>query len=201
MGRVSDAKEKLLQVAFDLIWTSSYGSVSVDHICERAGVKKGSFYYFFPSKADLAIAAYEADWAKKQPELDKIFSAEVPPLDRLVRWCEVVVECQREGWKKYGHVCGCPYASVGAELAGQDARIQAKAQELLARGISYLERAVEDAVEAGVIQVADPAMTARHVASCVLGSLVHARVQNDQSALDDLPAAVFGLLGLKPAVA
>ena len=49
MGRTSNAKERLLQVAFDLIWQQSYGSVSVDHICKRANVKKGSFYYFFPS--------------------------------------------------------------------------------------------------------------------------------------------------------
>ena len=57
MGRTSDAKEKLLRVAFDLIWEQSYGAVSVDDICERANVKKGSFYYFFPSKSDLAVAA------------------------------------------------------------------------------------------------------------------------------------------------
>ena len=41
MGRTSDAKEKLLAVAFDLIWNSSYGTVSVDDICERARVNKG----------------------------------------------------------------------------------------------------------------------------------------------------------------
>ena len=43
MGRTSNAKERLLQVAFDLIWEQSYGSVSVDDICARAKVKKGSF--------------------------------------------------------------------------------------------------------------------------------------------------------------
>lgn len=43
MGRTSDAKERLLQVGFDLIWNQSYGAVSVDQICERADVNKGSF--------------------------------------------------------------------------------------------------------------------------------------------------------------
>ncbi|MGH8161947.1 MAG: TetR/AcrR family transcriptional regulator [Gammaproteobacteria bacterium] len=32
----------------------------MDAICERAGVKKGSFHYFFESKAALAIAALGA---------------------------------------------------------------------------------------------------------------------------------------------
>jgi TetR/AcrR family transcriptional regulator, transcriptional repressor for nem operon len=73
MGKSSDTKEKLLQVAFDLIWNQSYGSVSVDQICERARLNKGSFYHFFPSKSDLAVEAYEEHWREKQPEMDRIF--------------------------------------------------------------------------------------------------------------------------------
>ena len=83
MGRTSDAgREKLLQVAFDLIWKQSYGSVSVDDICERAEVKKGSFYYFFPSKSDLAVAAYEAHWQDSAvPGMTASSSPLVPPLE------------------------------------------------------------------------------------------------------------------------
>src|SRR5512138_1338390 len=73
MGRTSDAKEKLLDVAFELIWDNSYGGVSVDQICERAGVNKGSFYHFFGSKADLAVAAYQEHWRQKQPEMYRLF--------------------------------------------------------------------------------------------------------------------------------
>jgi len=60
MGRTSDTRERLLEAAIDLLWASSFGAVSVDQICEGAGVKKGSFYHFFESKIDLAIAAYDA---------------------------------------------------------------------------------------------------------------------------------------------
>jgi len=61
MPRVSDMKERLTDAAMDLIWENSYGSTSVDAICERAGAKKGSFYYFFKSKSELAAAALDAD--------------------------------------------------------------------------------------------------------------------------------------------
>ena len=57
MGRTSDADERLMTAARDLMWEESYGSVTIDDICARAGVKKGSFYYFFDSKAALAVAA------------------------------------------------------------------------------------------------------------------------------------------------
>lgn len=46
MGRTSDAKEKLKEAA-ELIWAGSYGTTSVDDICERAGVRKGHFLPLF----------------------------------------------------------------------------------------------------------------------------------------------------------
>ena len=63
---------------FDLIWTSSYGSVSVDDICVRAGGQEGQFLPLFPSKADLALSAYEEHWRLKQPSLDAIFFPSCP---------------------------------------------------------------------------------------------------------------------------
>ena len=59
-------KEHLTDAAMDLIWENSYGATSVDAICERAGAKKGSFYYFFKSKSELAAAALEADRKKRR---------------------------------------------------------------------------------------------------------------------------------------
>src|ERR1700688_4957405 len=96
MGRTSNAKERLLQVAFDLIWRQSYGAVSVDDICERAKVKKGSFYYFFPSKSDLAVAAYEEHWQASRPQHDSVFSPQVPPLERIDNYCKMIYEGQKE---------------------------------------------------------------------------------------------------------
>src|SRR5919112_285645 len=90
MPRVSDMKERLMDAAMELMWQNSYGSASVDAICERAGAKKGSFYHFFKSKSQLAAAALEADWSKKKAEMDAIFSPTVAPLDRLDRYLEFV---------------------------------------------------------------------------------------------------------------
>ena len=119
MGRTSDAREKLLAVAFDLIYENSYGSVSVDHICRRAKVNKGSFYYYFKTKTDLVVAAYEEHWLEKLSEYEHIFAKEVPPLKRLSLWCQYLRRIQEERRKRYGCACGCPYTSLGGELATQ----------------------------------------------------------------------------------
>lgn len=201
MGRTSDAKERLLDVAFELIWDSSYGGVSVDQICERAKVNKGSFYYFFGSKADLAVASYEQHWKQKQPEMDRIFSAQVPPLERLSRWCEYVYKAQKEKSEKYGHVCGCPYSCIGAEIATQDDRIRVTAEALLERGIKYITSALADAIREGSVGITDAEEVAQQVSSYVLGVILRAKVHNDVELLKNLEPTVLAIIRAKAAVA
>ncbi|MCO5052426.1 MAG: TetR/AcrR family transcriptional regulator [Verrucomicrobiae bacterium] len=200
MGRTSDAKEKLLQVGFDLIWNQSYGAVSVDQICEQAGVNKGSFYHYFPSKADLVVAAYEEDWREKQPELDRIFSPQVPPLERLERWCGYIQKRQKIRAEKYGSVCGCPYGSLGAELATQEEKIRAKIQELVERNQRYLTSAVADAQRDGLIEVGDPRVMATQIYSTTLGFTLHAKIRNNLDLLRELEPAIMNLIGIRAAV-
>ncbi len=201
MAKTSDAKERLLQVAFDLIWDNSYSAVSVDQICERAQVNKGSFYYYFKSKADLAVASYEEHWREKQPDLDRIFSSQVPPLERLTRWCQYLCERQEQKAAKYGRVCGCPYASIGAEVATQDEKIRAKTQELFLRNMKYLEGAVADAKREGLISISNPRVAAERIYSVALGMMLRAKVRNDLAVLRDLEPAVMDVVGAKAVMA
>ena len=197
MGRTSDARDRLLQAALDLIWTNSYGTVSVDQICECAGVKKGSFYYFFPSKSDLAVEAYEAHWQQKRPEMDRIFSPQVPPLLRLESLCTCLYEGQKAKAAAYGRVCGCPYASVGMEVATQDEKIRVKSEELMHRTLRYLESAISDVARDGFAVVEDPVAMSRQIYSLILGLMIRAKVQNDPEVLRELGPSIFQMLGVR----
>ena len=201
MKKPCETKEKLLQVGFDLMWDSSYGSVSVDDICKRAGINKGSFYHFFPSKADLAVAAYDEHWKEKRPLMDSIFSPQVPPLERLQRCCQEILRGQREKAEKYGHVCGCPYASVGCEVATLDEKIRAKSEELLNCSKRYIENAIADAIREGSVTVKDSAVATQRVNSVILGLMVEAKVKNDLKVLEGMEPAIMGILGAKTVAA
>lgn len=196
-ARTSEAKERLLQVGFDLIWTQSYGSVGVEEICERARVHKGSFYHYFPSKADLALEAHEENWRERQPVLDRIFSPQNPPVERLRQWCAHLQERQRQKAEKYGHVCGCPYGSLGVELATQDERIRAKIQELTERHIKYLESALVDVQRQNLAPIKDPSALAVQVYSAVLGMMLLCKIRNNLELLRYLEPTVLGLVGIR----
>lgn len=197
MGRTSDAKERLIEAVIELIWTGSYGSTSVDQICERAGVKKGSFYHFFESKTELAVAGLDHSWNEHRKKLDQVFSPVVPPLDRIWKCFVDFREEQMEIQQKHGRVLGCPIHSLGAEVSTVDERLRDKLQEILAQFIRYYESAIRDAHFQGIIEAPDAPALARILFAYGEGLLLHARIWNDLSYLDEIEGGARRILGVK----
>lgn len=204
MGRTSDANERLMDAALDLIWEESYGAVTIDDICKRADVKKGSFYYFFKSKADLAIAALERMWREDwKPTLDARFSPSIEPLARLTAQLEFVYVKAMEH-KQAGKVLGCPVCSVGSEVCTQAAEavdVSAKIREIVGRKRRYYETAIRDAMAEGSIEAGDPVQKAQALVFLIEGAVSQARIMNDPELLRNLPAAGLDLLRAKSAPA
>jgi len=196
--RESDTKQKLLDTAATLIWENSYGSISVDDICHRAGVNKGSFYYAFKSKSDLAAAAFEDHWNKKRGLMDEIFSSQVSPLDRLEKYYDRVVQDQVDKYEKVGKVCGCPFSSIGSELSTQDEQIRKKAHELSERTMKYLACALRDAAAEGILDARDPVELARQIFCYASGLIMQAKIENNPDVLKCLKKGIFRLVGANP---
>lgn len=79
------SRELLLEAATELIRTKGYSSTTVDELCEKAGVSKGTFFHNFSSKENLAVSA-----ANHWSEVTSAFFLSAPyhkledPLDRFL---------------------------------------------------------------------------------------------------------------------
>jgi len=183
MKRVSNAKQRLMEAVLELIGSGSYGSTTIDRICEKAGVKNGSFYYFFASKAELTVAALDAHWQAKRCELDAIFSPAVLPLNRLQEFWDCACRLQAEEKDRSGRTLGCFVISLGAEISTQEDGVRQKVEEILDDVVKYLESAIRDAHAAGLIHAANPAAKARMLFACYEGLLTEARIRNNADVL------------------
>lgn len=199
MGRSpTDVKEKLIETAIDLIWCSSYGSVSVEDICKAAGAQKGSFYYYFESKADLALAALEVQFERTRPEYEATFAPGMGPLERLERLVDHVYAKQKKSLETYGRVCGCPFVTLGSEVVGQEEQLNARIDEILVGYISGLKEMIEEGMVAGLIpKDMDADQKALEVHSYLIGQMTMARVKNSLEIMDTLKDGIFSILGIK----
>jgi TetR/AcrR family transcriptional repressor of nem operon len=201
MGRTSDASERLMDAAYDLIWEHSYGAVTIDAICERAGVKKGSFYYFFDSKSDLAVAAINAWWIERKALVEEMFQPHIPPLERLHAYMDFVARRQIESYEASGQVLGCPLFTLGSEICTQDEQIRTRIHEIISYFVRAVEKTIAEAQAAGQIEGKDAALKARCFLACYAGTLTRCRIENDIQSIRSLPSDVLEMIGARPAIA
>jgi len=198
MGRTSDADERLKDAALALIWEESYGAVTIDDICHRAEVKKGSFYYFFNSKAELAVAALDKMWITEwKPKLDQTFSSSAEPLSRLTTYLNNIYLTALESKARLGKVLGCPACSVGSEISTQEVDVSAKIREILGHKRRYYESVIRDALAEGSIEPCVPTQKAAALIGLIEGMVGQARIMNDPEILRPLPTMALGLLRAK----
>jgi TetR/AcrR family transcriptional repressor of nem operon len=196
MGRTSDARQRLMDAAYHLVCEYSYGAVTIDAICERAGVKKGSFYYFFESKSDLAVAAIDAWWQGREKILDKIFRSEKSPVDRLQAYLDLVTEIQLNTYAKSGQVLGCPLFTFGAEICVQDERIRARIVEFLNAVLVIFTKAIAEGQAAGDIPPGEPETIARRLLSTYEGILTLARIEHSAEWVRHLSRDALAAIGI-----
>ena len=196
MGRTSDARERLIGAMNELIWLGSYGSTSVDHICERAEVRKGSFYHYFPGKADLALAAIDEAAIEIFATLDHIYSPTVPPLERIRNEARWGYEHQAKITKRFGRVLGCPLFSLGAEIGTLDEALCLKVKEILDKHLHYYESALRDAQREKLIAPGPVAPVARRLLAYAEGMLTQARIHNDLSYVKEIEQGFSAMLDI-----
>jgi TetR/AcrR family transcriptional repressor of nem operon len=201
MGRTSDADQRLMDAALELVWSQSYGAITIDDICKKAEVKKGSFYYFFDSKEQLAVAALDRLWTDDwKPRMDEIFSASVEPLTRLKTYLSGIYKRSAETKARVGRMLGCPVASVGSEMGTQECNVCAKTREIIGRKRRYVEAAVREAIADGSLEPGDPAKRSQLLISFIEGMMLQARTMNDPEILRDLLDMGLEILRVKAAV-
>lgn len=186
-----DTRDRLLQTAASLMWERSFQATGVDELCQRAKAKKGSFYHFFPSKSDLAVAAAERSWAQvKETVFDPIFKASGSGLQQLQTLAEKVHEFQLNVAAEKGSFLGCPFGNLGQEMARQDERIRQTLQKIFDAHCDYLEAALVRAAQAGEIPTGDNRQRAKNLFALLEGAQLLAKVANDPEVFRGVASAI-----------
>jgi TetR/AcrR family transcriptional repressor of nem operon len=200
MAKIVDTRQKLLNAALELVWEEGLGSATVDDICDRAELTKGSFYHYFRSKADLVIAALETHWDGERVELDRIFSRSIPPVERLRGFFHHTVRDQKRKREQARRVLGSPYVSVGVACSSEDHLIRERVTRICVPLRKYFETALRDGKVDRSIPVKDIPMAVDTVLEFIAGAMSAARIRNSMEPIEKMGSGAFMILGLEWAV-
>ncbi|MGH8552302.1 MAG: TetR/AcrR family transcriptional regulator [Methylococcales bacterium] len=179
MAKKDDTRVKLIESALDLIYQRSYVDVGIQSLCERAGVKKGNFYYYFHSKQDLLVQALDCRAQELKTILTPVFDKSVPPSKRIERLFEELYQEQKAYQDKSGRVRGCFFGNLALELSTQDERIRRRVDNLLKVLVKLVEETLNELVDTGELAEIDAASSAQAIVAFLEGVILFAKLRND----------------------
>ncbi|MFD3666430.1 TetR/AcrR family transcriptional regulator [Streptomyces sp. NPDC058659] len=195
MGRTSDARERILTAAKTLMLSRGYSALGVAEICKAAGVPKGSFYYFFASKEELALAVIDEHWTVQRAEWTRALDKDVPPLQRLRRLYESTAAELRTGQRSCGTVTGCLLGNLALEMSTGTATVRDRLREIFDEQVALVEGTVTEARGRGEVTVADAHEAARSLVAQLEGQVLFAKLYDDVGRFDVMWANSLTLLG------
>ena len=200
MGRTSDAKQKLIHSAIELIHSRSYADVGVNELCQHSGVKKGSFYHFFPSKQDLTLSALDVIAEDFERRLSgPSLSQDLPFAEKIQHLMELSCRHHQAITDATGHMPGCPVGNLAVELSTQDEAIRLKVQHIFGFFIENFERSLVKAVASGELPEMDVHLTAQSILAYMEGSLLLSKTWNDPDIIRRLARQIPPLITPTPA--
>ncbi|TQM00358.1 TetR family transcriptional regulator [Actinoallomurus bryophytorum] len=195
MGHSEDARGRLVRTAARLFLARSYQAVGVDELCAAADVRKGSFYYFFRSKSELAKAVIDRHALALWARLDEAGATEGEgsPVERLHAIADAVGEIQQGFERRFGKVVGCPFGNLAAELATTDDALHEHLATMFAEWEGRLAAICRDAAAQHALRAgADPDLLARILIAQFQGMILLAKTGRSSAA--EIPAALHQVI-------
>lgn len=124
-----EVRRRLLAAGLDLVHARGFAASGVKDITDAAGVPKGSFYAYFPSKEAFAAAILEHYWADIEARILPILDADGLAPERIARFFHALADEHEAG----DFLLGCLIGNMSLELGGASEPVRAELVSILDR--------------------------------------------------------------------
>lgn len=124
-----EVRSRLLAAGQELLHKRGFAASGVKDITDAAGVPKGSFYAYFPSKEAFAAAILEHHWADIEARLLPLLEADGPAQERIRRFFHALADEHEAG----DFLLGCLVGNLSLELSGTSEPVRKELVSILDR--------------------------------------------------------------------
>jgi len=185
-------KDYLLEAGIKVMATRGYNGTSIQDIVDAADVPKGSFYTYFKSKEDFAIAAMEMV-AEERIQTSKrlINDRKIAPIPRLVQFFEIGVpgcESNLNG--------GCFIGNMCQEMSDSSEAIRLKVRQMMRNKTQMIEDLLEEArLDGSLKNTLSTSLLAEFLFNAWEGTLMRMKASKSREPLDAFLTALPSMLG------
>ncbi|WP_228098189.1 TetR/AcrR family transcriptional regulator [Chitinilyticum piscinae] len=193
MRTQTDTREHLLATATAILLGKGFAAVGLAEILAAAGVPKGSFYHYFPSKEGFGVALLQRYFEHYDERLQRLLC----PEQGSARDCLLAYF---SGWQHCHSNEGAMPGCLVVKLAGEVADLSEPMREELARGTARIVARLAECLargqqEGSIVRSLDAAQLASNLYSLWLGSALRSKVQHDAASQQQALVLTAQLLG------
>lgn len=131
-------RDAIIEAAYSCMAKGGYDRTSTAQICAAAGVSSGTFFHYFPTKADVLVAILESGLEHTREVFARIRARATPDAQgALELWCEhVLQEASDDDLAGFDSVLGAvpDHPGVAAALKTEGALVHDLLTDLIALG-------------------------------------------------------------------
>lgn len=124
-----EVRRRLLDAGLGLVHAHGFAASGVKDITDAAGVPKGSFYAYFPSKEAFAAAILEHYWSDVETRLLPILDTSGVAQERITRFFHALADEHEAG----DFLLGCLIGNLSLELGGSSEPVRTELVSILDR--------------------------------------------------------------------
>ncbi len=183
MNKQQEKKLLIIRSGLKTLYLKGYNATGVKEITDAAGIPKGSFYNYFDSKEDFAIAAMQYFTKREVSIMEDILTDEdVAPLERIKNLHRLKIE----HFKNKGRFSfGCFLCNITLEMADVSDVIAKEASTAFEREYQPIINCLQEAQDKGELTAdRDIQQIADILRNCWLGALVIMKANKNQEPLE-----------------
>ena len=181
-----EVRKRLLAAGLDLIHARGFAASGVKDITEAAGVPKGSFYAYFPSKEAFAAAILEAYWVDIETRLVPILRGDGSAQARITCFFRGLADDHEAA----NFLLGCLIGNLSLELSSSSEPIRAQLINILERwggALTECLRSGDLRADRDADEIASRLIEAWEGAA-LRGKMIRSRIPYDRFEADTVPA-------------
>lgn len=187
-------RQKIVDDAARLFHRNGFGATSVHDILEATGLTKGSLYFHFRGKEELALAVLARAHAEFMAFLDAALAGDDPGA-ALARFFDEAIALHR----RRGFVGGCLFGNTALEASDAESPYAAAVAGTFAAWKQKLGAVIDRAQERGQVRADLPAtQLAETVVALLEGAIMQARLHKSEEPMRQSVAALARMLALRP---
>ncbi|MDX8385145.1 MAG: TetR/AcrR family transcriptional regulator [Gallionella sp.] len=195
MDTPTDSRTRILNAAAELFYLQGFESVGLQKICSQATVSKSSFYHFFTSKDELAVAVVEAHWLSGKQKFEALLNSSLSPLQKIQAIFNNMFSMAEMTCQNQGEIFGCPFGNLASELSNSNPALRKKIQLVFGDLTDIYTDLIKQAKEQGELSLElDACETANALVMLMQGMSVMGKVYNDPNRMRRNGEYALGLI-------